>query len=48
MPELDKHQEEKRQKEVDEAFAEIRKLAKRTGKATIEELLSARDEGRKY
>jgi prevent-host-death family protein len=36
-----------RQKEVDKALASIRKLSKRTGKITLRELLSARDEGRR-
>ena len=37
-----------RQKEVDKALASIRKLSKRTGKITLRELLSARDEGREF
>jgi prevent-host-death family protein len=36
-----------RQKEVDKALASIRELSKRTGKITLRELLSARDEGRR-
>jgi prevent-host-death family protein len=36
-----------RQKEVDKALASIRELNKRTGKITLRELLSARDEGRR-
>jgi prevent-host-death family protein len=36
-----------RQKEVDKALASIRELGKRTGKITLRELLSARDEGRR-
>ena len=38
----------RRQKEVDRALASIRELRKRTSKVTLEELLSTRDEGRKY
>jgi prevent-host-death family protein len=37
----------RRQEEVDEAIAGIRELRKRTGKITLKEILSARDEGRK-
>ncbi len=43
VPEVDRRQEE-----VDKAIANIRALRQRNGKVTIEELLSARDEGRKY
>jgi prevent-host-death family protein len=43
VPEVDKRQEE-----VDRAIARIRVLRERNEKVTIEELLSARDEGRKY
>jgi len=43
VPEGDRPQEE-----VDRALASIRELRKRTGKATLEELRSAREEGRKY
>ena len=43
VPEVDKRQEE-----VDRAIASIRALRERNEKVTIEELLSARDEGRKY
>jgi prevent-host-death family protein len=38
----------RRQEEVDRALASIRDLRKRTAKLTIEEILSAREEGRKY
>jgi prevent-host-death family protein len=43
IPEVDRRQEE-----VDKAIANIRVLRERNGKVTAEELLSARDEGRKY
>jgi prevent-host-death family protein len=43
VPEVDRRQEE-----VDKAIANIRALRQRNGKVTIEELLSAREEGRKY
>jgi prevent-host-death family protein len=43
VPELDRQQEE-----IDKAIANIQELRKRTGKITFEELLSARDEGRRY
>jgi len=36
-----------RQEEIDKALAGIRELRKRTGRITLTELLSARDEGRK-
>ena len=42
VPEVDR-----RQDEVDKALADIKELRKRTGRASIEEILSARDEGRK-
>jgi len=42
VPEVDRRQEE-----VDKAIAGIRELQKRTGRITIEDLLSAREEGRK-
>ena len=42
VPEVDRHQEE-----IDKALAGIRALRGRTGKITVGELLSARDEGRK-
>jgi prevent-host-death family protein len=43
VPEVDRRQEE-----VDRAIASIRALRERNKKVTVEELLSARDEGRKY
>jgi prevent-host-death family protein len=43
VPEVDRRQEE-----VDKAIANIRALRERNGKVTVEELLAARDEGRKY
>jgi len=43
VPEVDRRQEE-----VDRALASIRELRKRTLKASIEEILSAKEEGRKY
>jgi prevent-host-death family protein len=43
VPEADRRQEE-----IDKAIASIRALRKRTGRITVAELLSARDEGRKY
>ena len=42
VPEVDRRQEE-----VDKALGAIRELSKCTGRITIKELLSARDEGRK-
>ena len=42
VPEVDRRQEE-----IDKALAAIRKLSKHTGRITISEVLSARDEGRK-
>ncbi len=41
-------EEDRRQNEIDGALAGIRKLRERTGKITLRELLSARDEGRKF
>jgi prevent-host-death family protein len=38
----------RRQEEVDRALASIRELRDRTVKVTLEEILSAREEGRKY
>jgi len=38
----------RRQEEVDRALASIRELRKRTVKASLEEILAAREEGRKY
>ena len=43
VPETDRRQEE-----VDRAIASIRALRERNKRVTVEELLSARDEGRKY
>jgi prevent-host-death family protein len=43
VPEVDRRQEE-----VDSAIASIRALRERNKRVTVEELLSARDEGRKY
>jgi prevent-host-death family protein len=43
VPEVDRRQEE-----VDRAIASIRALRERNKRVTVEELLSARDEGRKY
>ena len=43
VPEVDRRQEE-----IDKALTGIRELRKRTGRITLQELLSARDEGRKY
>ena len=43
VPEVDRRQEE-----VDRALASIRELRKRTVKVSIEEILSAKEEGRKY
>ena len=43
VPEVDLRQEE-----VDKAIASIRALRQRNASVTVEELLSARDEGRKY
>ena len=37
-----------RQEEIDKALEAILELRKRTGRVTIEEVLNARDEGRKY
>jgi len=43
VPEVDRRQEE-----IDKALAGIRQLRKRTGRITLRELLSARDEGRRF
>jgi prevent-host-death family protein len=43
VPEVDRRQEE-----IDKAIANIRALRARNGKVTVQELLSAREEGRKY
>ena len=37
----------RRQEEIDRAVGDIKTLRKRTGKITVAELLSARDEGRR-
>ena len=42
VPEVDR-----RKDKIDEAIANIRELANRTGRITLSELLSTRDEGRK-
>jgi prevent-host-death family protein len=39
---------DRRQEEIDKALAGIRALRKRTGRITLRELLSARDEGRRF
>jgi len=39
---------EQRREEIGRALQSIRELQKRTGRVTVEELLSARDEGRNY
>ena len=39
---------ERCQEEVDRSLAGIRELRHRTGRITVSDLLSARDEGRKY
>lgn len=38
----------RRQEEVDRALASIREIRKRTRKVSLKQILSARDEGRKY
>jgi prevent-host-death family protein len=43
VPEVDRRQEE-----VDRALASIRELRKRTQKVGIDEILSAKEEGRKH
>jgi prevent-host-death family protein len=43
VPEVDR-----RQAETDQAIENIRQLRLRTGRVPVEELLSARDEGRRY
>ncbi|MCA7118402.1 MAG: type II toxin-antitoxin system prevent-host-death family antitoxin [Acidibrevibacterium sp.] len=43
IPEMDRRREE-----IDQAIAGIKALRKRTGKVTVEELLSARHEGHRY
>jgi prevent-host-death family protein len=42
VPELDRRQEE-----IDRALDGIRDIRKRTGRITVQELLSARDDGRR-
>ena len=42
VPEVDRHQEE-----IDRSMENILELRKRTGRISLSELLSARDEGRK-
>ncbi len=39
---------DRRQEEIDKAIENIRALRQRNGKVTVDELLSAREEGRKY
>lgn len=39
---------QKRQREIDEALADIEELRKHTGKVSIEEILALRHEGHKY
>jgi hypothetical protein len=39
---------DRRREEIDQAIAGIKALRKRTGKVTVEELLSARHEGHRY
>jgi prevent-host-death family protein len=39
---------DRRQEEIDKAIESIKALRKRTGKITLDELLSARHEGHKY
>lgn len=43
VPEADRRREE-----IDKAIGSIRELRTRTGRVTADELLSAREEGRKY
>ena len=38
----------RRQEEIEKAIASMKALGKQRGKITVEEILSARDEGRKY
>jgi prevent-host-death family protein len=38
----------RRQEEIDKALASIRELRRRTGKISVGELLSAREEGRRF
>ena len=39
---------DRRQEEIDKALAGIQELRKRTGRITLKQLLSARDEGRRF
>jgi prevent-host-death family protein len=39
---------DRRQDEIDRAMANIKALRRRTGKITLDELRSAREDGRKY
>ena len=39
---------DRRQEEIEKALAGIRELRQRTGRITLRELLSARDEGRRF
>lgn len=41
-------EEDVKQEEIDRAIESIKELRKRTGRITVEELISARDEGRRY
>lgn len=43
VPEVDRRQEG-----IDRAMDSIRQLRQRTGRVSVEEILSARDEGRRY
>jgi prevent-host-death family protein len=43
VPEVDRRQEG-----IDRALESIRQLRQRTGRVSVEEILSARDEGRSY
>ncbi|MDX2181803.1 MAG: type II toxin-antitoxin system prevent-host-death family antitoxin [Bryobacteraceae bacterium] len=38
---------QRRQEEIDQAIQAIRELRKRTGKITVEEIISAKNEGRR-
>lgn len=38
----------RRREEIEQAIASMKELGKGRGKITVEEILSARDEGRKY
>ncbi len=39
---------DRRRAEIDSAIEAIKSIRKRTGKVTVEDLLSARDEGRRF